>query len=181
MTLFGVDIQTIYLTTLIISGCITVLYIFFGDVLDAVGEGIAFLNPTLILAFIVFLSSSGYILELVTPFSSLFILFLSISFALIMDVLLNFFVLIPLSSAEESLAYTEESLKGRVGKIIISIPIDGFGEIVIDSKSGMISKPAASYENTPISEGTDVLVLEIEQGVLYVIPYDLDSEMTISN
>ncbi|GGA87286.1 hypothetical protein [Ornithinibacillus halotolerans] len=180
MTIFGIDIQTIYLTTLIISGCLIVLYLFFGDVLDAVGEGVPFLNPTLILAFIVFLSSSGYVLELVTPLSSLFILLISIGFALVMDVLLNFFILIPLSSAEESLAFTEESLKGRVGKIIISIPKDGFGEIVIDGKSGMISRPAKSYENVSISEGTEVLVLEIIDGVMYVIPYDLDSEMSYS-
>jgi membrane-bound ClpP family serine protease len=180
MTLFGVDIQTIYLTTLIISGCITVLYLFFGDVMDGVGESIPFLNPTLILAFIVFLSSSGFVFELVTPFSSTFILLISIAFAIIMDVLLNFFVLIPLASAEESIAFTEESLKGRVGKIIISVPTDGFGEVVIDGKSGMISRPAVSYENIPIAEGTEVLVLEIKEGVFYVIPYNLDSELSFS-
>ncbi|MBC5637421.1 hypothetical protein H8S33_11450 [Ornithinibacillus sp. BX22] len=178
MTLFGVDIQTIYLTTLIISGCLIVLYIFFGDVLDAVSEGIPFLNPTLILAFFVFLSSSGYVLELVTSISSLVILLISISFALIMDVLLNFFVLIPLASAEESLVLTEESLKGRVGKIIISIPEDGFGEVVIDGKGGMITRPAASYENTPIPEGTEVLILNSQERVLYVVPYDLESELS---
>ncbi|WP_047983013.1 hypothetical protein [Ornithinibacillus californiensis] len=178
MTLFGVDIQTIYLTTLIISGCLTVLFIFFGDVLDAASEGVPFLNPTLILAFLVFLSSSGYVLELITPFSSVIILIISIGFALIMDVLLNFFVLIPLASAEESLILTEESLKGRVGKLIISVPENGFGEIVIDGKGGMITRPAASYENSPIPEGTEVLILDIKDGVLYVIPYDLESEMS---
>lgn len=179
MTLFGIDIQTIYLTALIISGGLTVLYIFFGDVLD-VSDGIAFLNPALILAFVVFFSSSGYVFELVTPFSSILILSISIGFGLVMSVLLHFFILVPLSSAEESLVFTEESLKGRVGKIIISIPEDGFGEIVIDGKSGMISRPAASYENNPIPEGTEVLVLEIKDRVLYVTPYDLDSEMTIN-
>jgi membrane-bound ClpP family serine protease len=180
MTLFGVDIQTVYLTALIISGCLTVLYLFFGDVMDGVSEGIPLLNPTLILAFIVFLSSSGFVLELVTPLSSALILLISIAFGLIMDVLLNFFVLVPLASAEESLVFTEESLKGRVGKLIIPIPEDGFGEIVIDGKSGMISRPAASYDKTPIPEGTEVLVLNIEKGVLYVIPFDLDSEMALT-
>ncbi len=115
MTLFGIDIQTIYLTALIISGGLTVLYIFFGDVLD-VSDGIAFLNPALILAFVVFFSSSGYVFELVTPFSSILILSISIGFGLVMSVLLHFFILVPLSSAEESLVFTEESLKGRVGK-----------------------------------------------------------------
>ncbi|GIO25933.1 NfeD family protein [Ornithinibacillus bavariensis] len=180
MTLFGVDIQTIYLGSLIIFGCLTVLYLFFGDIMDGISEGIPFFNPTLLLAFIVFLSSSGYVLELVTPMSSTAILLISLAFAFIMSALLHFFVLIPLSSAEESIAFTEESLKGRVGKVIISVPMDGFGEVVIDGKSGMVTRPATSYENKPIPEGTEVLVLEIKDRVLYVIPYDLDSEMSLS-
>jgi membrane-bound ClpP family serine protease len=180
MTVFGVDIQTIYLGALIIFGCLTVLYLFFGDFMDGIGEGIPFFNPTLILAFIVFLSSSGYVLELVTPISSIAILLISFAFAFMMSALLHFFVLIPLSSAEESIAFTEESLKGRVGKVIISVPIDGFGEVVIDGKSGMVTRPATSFENKPIPEGTKVLVLEIKDRVLYVTPYDLDSEMSLS-
>ncbi|MUK88866.1 hypothetical protein GMD78_10725 [Ornithinibacillus sp. L9] len=179
MTVFGMDIHSFYLTILLVSGCITVLYIFFGDVLDAVGEGIVFLNPALILSFITFFSASGYILEVITSLSSILIIVISVITAFILDTILHFFVLVPLSSAEESLSYTEESLKGRVGKIIIPIPDDGFGEIIIESKSGTISKPVASYENTPIEEGTQVLVIEVEKGVLHVVPYeDLDTEQS---
>ncbi|SES66510.1 hypothetical protein SAMN05216389_101312 [Oceanobacillus limi] len=177
MTVFGLDIQTFYLTLLIVTGCITILYIFFGDVLDGIGEGIPFLNPALILAFIIFFSATSYVFEVITPLSSLFIAVIAIIISFLLDILLHFFVLVPLSSAEESLSYTEESLKGRVGKIIIPIPEEGFGEIVIESKSGTISKPAACYEKTAISEGTQVLVLDIKEGVLYVTPYEsLDAE-----
>jgi len=62
-------------------------------------------------------------------------------------------------------------LEGRVGKAIISIPKEGFGEVVIESYSGMISKPAASFEDVPIPEGSEVLVIEVKNGVLYVMPY----------
>ena len=31
-----------------------------------------------------------------------------------------------------SLAYTDESLMGQVGKVIVPVPVDGFGEIVIE-------------------------------------------------
>ncbi|PAV28850.1 hypothetical protein CIL05_14585 [Virgibacillus profundi] len=180
MTLFGTSMETIYLTMLIIAGSLTVLYIFFGDILEGIGEAIG-LNPALILAFITFFSASGYIFETVTSFSSLVIMVVSIISALLLDILLNIFVLIPLSSAEESLSYTEESLKGRVGKIIIPIPENGFGEIVIESKSGMISKPATGYENEAIAGGKRVLVIEVKKGVLYVIPYEnnLDAEHTV--
>lgn len=172
MTLFGTPIETIYLTLLIIAGSLTVLYLFFGDILEGIGEALGFFNPVLILSFITFFSATGYVMEFITPFHSLLIIAISIIMAFILDTLLNVFILIPLSSAEESLSYTEESLKGRVGKIIIPIPENGFGEIVIESKVGMISRPAAGIENKAIAEGVQVLVLEVEKGVLYVEPYD---------
>ena len=172
MTLFGAPIENIYLTLLIIAGGLTVLYLFFGDVLEGIGEAVGFLNPVLILSFITFFAATGYILEFITPLHSMIIAAIAIVLAFILDTLMNVFILIPLSSAEESLSYTEESLRGKVGKIIIPIPKDGFGEIVIESKFGMISKPATSIENEAIAEGMQVLVLKVEKGVLYVEPYD---------
>lgn len=169
MELFGYPIQTIYLTTLIVSGAFTVLYIFFGDIAEA---ALDFLNPTLILAFLTFLSASGYLLEQITSLNSLVILFISIVIAFILDILLNIFVLVPLSSAEESLVYTSDSLKGRVGTVLIPIPQDGFGEVVIKSSSGTISKPAVSFENEVIAEGQKVLVIDVKDGVLHVAHYE---------
>src|SRR5699024_8652700 len=88
--------------------------------------------------------------------------------------LLNIFVLVHLVSAEESISYTEESLKGKVGKVIIPIPEDGFGELVIENKFGTITKPAAHIENRVVAEGEEVLVLDIKNGVLYVEPFAID-------
>lgn len=172
MTLFGTPIETIYLILLIISGSLTILYLFFGDVLEGLGEAAGFLNPILILAFITFFSAGGYILETVTSMNSFLIMGISALAALLLDTILNVFVLVPMSSAEQSLTYTEKSLEGRMGKVIISIPEEGFGEVVIESYSGMISKPAASLENTEIPEGTEILVIEVKDGVLHVMPYE---------
>ena len=58
-----------------------------------------------------------------------------------------------------------------MGKVSISIPEKGFGEVVIESYSGMISKPAASFENTAIPQGAEILVIEVKDGVLNVMPY----------
>ncbi|GIN59782.1 hypothetical protein [Lederbergia ruris] len=171
MTLFGYPIETIYLILLVVSGVLTLLYLFFGDILEGADEVSPFLNPVLILAFITFFSAGGFILEKVTSLNSYLIIAISAFISLLLDVLLNVFVLVPLKSAEQSLSYTEKSLEGRVGKTIVSIPTEGFGEVVIESYSGMISKPAASYENTSISEGAEVLVIEVKNGVLYVVPY----------
>lgn len=170
MEIFGIEIQTIYLYTLIISGSLIILYLFFGDVIEGISEATGFLNPVLILAFLTFLSAIGYVLEALTGLNSILILVIAAIVSIILDTLLNVFVLIPLANSEESLVYTEDSLKGRLGNVIIPIPENGFGEVLIESISGRISKPAASFDNKVIEEGKKVLVIDIKDGVLYVVP-----------
>lgn len=172
MELFGIAIQSIYLYTLIISGSLIILYLFFGDIIEGVAESSSFLNPVLVLSFLTFMSASGYLLEAVTELNSIFILVIAAISSLILDTLLNVFVLIPLSKSEESLVYTEDSLKGRLGNVIIPIPENGFGEVLIESISGRISKPAASFDNENIEEGKKVLVIDVKHGVLYVVPHN---------
>lgn len=171
LSIFGYPIEQIYLVALIISSVLIVLFMLFGDFLDAVGD---LFNPTLILAFIIFCASFGLIFEKISSLSSGIIILISAVIALLLTTLLNVFILLPFQDAEHSLSYTEDSLVGRVGKLIVSVPENGFGEIFIESKSGMITKPAASLKNNPIAEGEQVLVLKVEKGVLYVIPYEVD-------
>lgn len=172
MELLGMPMESLYLTVLIISGCLTVLYLFFGDVLGGAADAAGILNPTLMLAFFVFMSAGGYLLEVLTALHSMIIIGISVIIAGLLDTVLHIFVLVPLSKAEESLAYTVDSLKGKTGKVIISIPEDGFGEIIIENSSGIISKPAASFTNAPIKEGTKALIIDVKKGVLYVSAYE---------
>lgn len=172
LELFGVPIQTIYLYTLMIAGSLTLLFLFFGDVFAGLSEGIPFLNPTLALAFFTCFSAGGYIGELILPLSHLLIALFSCILSIILVILLHFFVLVPLSSAEESLVYKEDDLRGRVGKVITAVPIEGFGEVVIEGIGGTISKSAVSFENQQISYGTTVLVVDINNGVLLVTPHE---------
>lgn len=172
MELFGLPIVQVYLYTLIIVGLITIVYLFFSDVFDGIGEGIPFFDPAVILAFITFTSAAGYILELSMNWHSGLILAAALVIAVVLDVLLYFFVLLPLSSAEVSLAYTDESLMGQVGRVIVPIPVNGFGEIVIESVNGRINKRAASYENKVIDYGKEVLIIEVKNGAFIVKEYE---------
>lgn len=172
MELFGLPIVQIYLYTLIISGLITIVYLFFSDAIDGIGEGVPFLDPAVILAFFTFTSAAGYILELVVDWHSGLILAVAITIAVVLDVLLYFFVLLPLSSAEVSLAYSDESLMGQVGRVIVPVPVNGYGEIVIETVNGRINKRAASYENNAIDYGKEVLIIEVKDGAFIVKEYE---------
>ncbi|QTD43421.1 NfeD family protein [Sporosarcina sp. Te-1] len=172
MELFGMPIVQVYLTVLIIAGLATILYIFFSDITEGIGEGSPLLDPAVILAFITFTSAIGYILELLTGWNHSLILIVSLVGAILLDVLLYFFVLLPLKSAEVSMTYTDESLTGQVGKVIVPIPVDGFGEIIIETVNGIISKRAAGYENEPIDYGKEVLIIEVKEGTFIVKEYE---------
>ncbi|MBU8877548.1 NfeD family protein [Bacillus sp. FJAT-29790] len=172
MELFGLHIETIYLYTLIISGILIILYLFFGDVMEGISEATGVINPVLVLAFLTFMSAIGYLLELLTSMQSVLIMVIAAVASLILDTLLNVFVLIPLANAEESLVYTEESLKGRIGTVIIPIPENGFGEVLIENISGRISKPATSFDDSIIEEGKRVLIIDVKNGALYVVAHD---------
>ncbi|MDN3019708.1 NfeD family protein [Paenibacillus sp. BSR1-1] len=176
---FGIPLEMIYLYGLIISGVLTVLYVLFADVFHFHGAGdggLHFLNPVLIFAFVTILSASGYLFERLSSLHYLLILGISAVFAFIAVTLLNVFVLVPLSSAEESLVYKESDLRGRIGTVITSIPSDGFGEVMIDSTSGRIAKPASSFDGDSIPNGTQVLVVQVKNGILEVtVHHQLES------
>ncbi|WP_221566742.1 NfeD family protein [Alkalihalobacillus sp. TS-13] len=177
MELFGYPIETLYLYGLIIGGCLTLIYILMSDVLEGIFEVLSetFFNPTLILSFLTIFNASGYLLEIMTGMNSWILLVVSALLAFLFVTLLNVFVLIPLSSAEESNTYAIEDLQGRIGKVIISIPVDGYGEVLISGNSGNIAKSAVSLDNEPIEAGSDILIIDTKDGVLHVTRYEQET------
>ena len=170
------NIEQIYLYGLIAGGVLTLVYILVSDMLDGLFEFIpdGWFNPTLILSFVTFLSAGGYLLETLTSINSIIILIVSALVSLLLVLLLNIFVLIPLTNAEESNAYTEDDLIGRAGHVIVSIPKDGFGEVILHDSGGTVSKTAKGFDEEEIPSGKDILVIDIKDGVAYVSVKDED-------
>lgn len=172
MEIFGYSMEQVYFFVLIVMAAATFLYLFFGDVTEAIGEGIPFLHPTLVFAFFTLASAAGLLLEWFTAWNSWVVLLAACVLALILDILIYFFVLLPMASAEVSLAYTDESLAGLVAKVIIPIPADGYGEILLETVNGNLAKRATGLENEEIDYGKTVLVVEVEDGTFYVKEYE---------
>ena len=93
MELFGMPIVQVYLVVLIIAALATLLYIFFSDMAEGIGEVSPFLDPAVVLSFITFVAAVGYILELVTAWNSGIILVIALATAFVLDLLLYFFIL----------------------------------------------------------------------------------------
>nr|WP_093061648.1 NfeD family protein [Psychrobacillus sp. OK028] len=163
------DIEQVFLYGLIGIGLITILYVLFADAIDGMDGGI--FNPTTILSFLLFICASGFILLKLTDWDEKIIIVAALLISGILTFLLYFFILVPLASAEVSTAYTNESLQGQIGRVIVPIPSDGFGEIVIETVSGVISKRAAGYDKEEIEYDKQVLIIDVEDGTFLVKEY----------
>lgn len=173
--LFGFSIEVIYLTLLIVIGCITIIYLFFADVADVPIDGLPFLDPAVILSYITFTSATGYLFEHFFHLTSGVNLVIALFLAGIFTALIYFFLLVPLRSAEVSLAYTDASLEGQTGKVIVPVPLDGYGEMVIETVNGIISKRTASYHGVEIPYDTQVLIIEMKDGTAFVAIYEKEA------
>jgi membrane protein implicated in regulation of membrane protease activity len=172
--LFGYPLETVYLAVLVVSGGLTLLYIFFSDMIDGMFDmpDHPLFSPQLILSFFTVGSASGYLFERYTGMSSGLITLISAGIAIIVVLLLHFFIFVPLRSAETSLNYSEADLEGSLAKVIVTVPSDGFGEILLQRKSGAISKPAKSIGSEEIASGTEVIIVKMENGVAVVAKHD---------
>lgn len=174
MEILGIDIQTIYLYGLIIGGCITLLYLLFGDVLegisgiDEVAPG-SVLNPVVILSFISVFSGAGYVLELRNMFASGTNMLFAVIISVIIVSCIHFFILVPLSKSEQSTARSVYDFLHRDGEVILTIPKNGLGEVLIITELGQSGHIARSSKQTEISQGTIVVVVGIEEDDVLIV------------
>ncbi|MCH4826504.1 MAG: hypothetical protein N2C11_04980 [Planococcus sp. (in: firmicutes)] len=168
MGLFGLPMEQLYMYILLAAGALTVLCVFFGEVAEFKSAWPLF-SPIVILAFVTFGSAIGFLMETATEFNEWSVLGISVLAAAFLDLLLYFLILLPVSSATS--AYSEESLSGQVADVSVPIPEGGYGEVIIETYSGVISKRAAGYNNEAIDRDEKVIIVEVSEGTFYVQTY----------
>jgi len=84
--------------------------------------------------------------------------------------LLYLLVIRPADRTENSTGFQLLDLVGREGEVWISIPTDGFGEVLVTMTGGNTNQIAASFAGDPIPEGIRVVIREVRDQVLYVQP-----------
>lgn len=81
-----------------------------------------------------------------------------------------FFIFI-LSPTTSSLV-SQTSLEGQVADVIIPIPSEGQGQIMVVSQGSRLTYSARSYNKQPINRGTEVRIEKIVGSVATVVPVD---------
>lgn len=166
--LLGYPLTTVYMTVLIVVGLLTLLYVLFADIADGLADGIPFFDLAIILPFITIGSAIGYILEVFTALSPFIVFIIALITSALLTAFLYTFLFVPLRRADVSLAYSDASLEGQAARVLTPIPLDGYGEILIEGVSGSISKRAKSFDETEIEYGTVVVIVEVIDGTAYV-------------
>jgi membrane protein implicated in regulation of membrane protease activity len=169
-TVLGHGIQDFYLVGLIIMGGITIVSLILGDILDAIADitvGTS-LNLTMLFSFFAILCGAGYILEYVSQWGSLSIFVVSFLFSFVSVLLMKAFVLVPISRSEQNTAFRLQDFTGQTGEVLITIPNDGIGEVLVRSKFGNNGMPARSADGIEILQGSIVSVVEVNDGILVV-------------
>lgn len=172
--------QTIYWGCLCGGFVFTVITVIFGDILGDVFGGILdslsfdhldFMNPMVVVGGITAFGGAGIILERLTSLEALIVAIFSMMIATSLSVLVYFVYVRPMKDAENSSGYAMSELTGKIGTVIVPVPEQGFGEVLIKIGGGNTNHIACSCDGESFGAGTRVVVAEIIDGVLKVIHY----------
>lgn len=113
----------------------------------------------------------GFLLWRYSNFSPGMVYFLAALGGLVIAVASYFLWVAPMKKAEVSTGYSMGDLQGKMGDVLVSIPANGYGEVLIPMVNGVTNQIAASFEQEAIAEGMRIVVVEVKENVLYVVPY----------
>jgi len=170
----GLDTLTsLYLYGFILGSVLTMLYVLFGDALDGIFDITpgSFISPTVLLSFFAIFSGSGFILNFLTSWNAFTVLVISLVIAFLLVTLIHIFVLSPISKAEQSTAFDQLRMAGKVGTVTLTIPEDGYGQVSLKSDFGYNTYAAQSSHGQLIPEGSLVRITKVEDHIYIVEPF----------
>ena len=114
--------------------------------------------------FITLLGLFGYLGTEHTDYGKTAVTVISVMLAALVSVILQVFIFKPLMRSENSITLRDIDLEGSEARVITSIPEDGFGEILIERKTGNVFKSAKSQDGLPVDFDEKVQIIKLEQG-----------------
>jgi membrane protein implicated in regulation of membrane protease activity len=136
------------------------------------GAHFPFFNPMTLAAFLTWFGGAGYLLvhlRHIWIFAGLAIASLA---GLVGASLVFWFVAKVLMANEKDLNPLDYEMVGVLGRVSVSIRINGTGEIIFAQEGVRKTCAARSETGAPIAKGEEVLVTRYDRGVAYVQPWD---------
>lgn len=155
-----------------IGGCLfTLLFLVIGELIDGLVDGIfgsSIFYPGVIIGSVTIFGGIGLILLQLSPFSTTYILPSAISAGVASLFLLYYLYVKPVKMSENSTSFQMTDLIGQTGEVTVTIPADGFGEVMIFTLSGYTNQIAQSENHQAIKEGTKVIITGVTDSILIV-------------
>lgn len=129
------------------------------------------LNPSAVLAFTTCFGATGYILTRFAGWPSFLAAPVAVVPGILADVMIAFLIA-KLIAGETVMHAIDYELEGTLGRVTVSIPANGVGEVVFSKAGTRRSEGARSLNATAIPYNTEVVIVEYVHGVALVQAYD---------
>ena len=170
----------------------SVLAVLLGDLLDGVLDGLDgafdafdltdFVDPLSFVGGLTAFGGAGVLLDAYTDLGTGTGAVAAALVGLVLAVVMHFAYVKPMKKSENSTGFSLKEYAGRLGEVNTAIPARGYGEVLVRMGASTTFQTAASFDGTPISTGTAVVVVEVaEDGTLLVAPLEdeLDNRPTL--
>lgn len=134
-------------------------------------DHLAWLQPLVIVGGMTIFGGSGVLLTRNTNLTGNEIIIISLLVATVTSILLYFSYILPMRSSENSSGFFMKELIGKAGEVVVPVPADGYGEVLIKIGAGNTNQIAMSYDKATFPAGTRVIVTNVKDGILYVSVY----------
>ncbi|CQR72735.1 putative membrane protein YuaF [Sporomusa ovata DSM 2662] len=167
----------LYWGCLIFGVIFATVTILFGDLLDSHLDGffhvfplehLEWLQPMVIIGGITIFGGMGLTLTRYTELAFSWVILFSLFTAILLSMLIYFLYIKPMRNCENSVGFFIRDLIGRTGEVTVPIPVSGYGEVLIKIGAGNTNQIAANYDNAELFVGTQVIVIDVRENVLYV-------------
>ncbi|PWW04722.1 hypothetical protein DFQ01_1063 [Paenibacillus cellulosilyticus] len=176
--------ETLFLSCLIGGILFAIVSVLLGDWLSASldgaldflsVEGYSLFRPTVIACWVTVFGGAGLLLNKYTEMGNIIVLILTFLIATAFAVLLYFAYIRPMEQSENSVGFSIQELAGQIGEVIVPIPDNGFGEVMVQMGAARSHHIASSFDGTAIPSEAKVIVVEVDaaEGVLFVSKFDI--------
>jgi membrane protein implicated in regulation of membrane protease activity len=158
-----------------------VISVIFGDILGCFLDGIFdfllldgpdYIHPMVIMGGVTVLGGTGIVFTEYTSLPLWLNIILSILIAGICSILVYLGYVKPMQRTENSTGYSIQELTGKLAEVIVPIPAQGFGEVMVKVGAANTNQIAASFDKEEIQSGSKVVVVEVKDHVLFVCRFE---------
>ncbi len=137
------------------------------------------LKPAVIIGAITAFGGAGIMLSRYTSLPASGVIGVAVAVALLIATGVYLLYIRPLRNAESSIGYSVVDLVGRPCEVLVTLPEQGFGEVLVRIGNGVVNHIAIA-NGSSLPRGAQGVVVEVENGVLVVAPFDSESSEPLS-